>query len=159
MPQFRVTKYNPKYRDSSGAYTRDDWTSYSQVGQACSGKRLTLEEYQQVESAYINAAVAFMQEAAIQELVVRGLETAPKYRASITEGLSVKTAQLSEVLRALLRNQYWCRLEGHAAYVHVGYDFYMYVGVPTACPAAEATSKQSGLFVEALPSPYSESAA
>ena len=64
--------------------------------------------------------------------------------------------EVGEVVRRLLRAEFWCRLEGTESFVHVGYDYYMYVGVPAACPSAEASARQFGLFVEPFRSPYSE---
>ena len=123
------------------------------------GRRLTLSEYETVETKYVNAAVAFLHEAGIHELTVRGLESAKNGKPSVSEGVSVRLEQLPDILRALLREEFWCRLESQVAYLHVGYDYYLYVGVPSPCPAAELASSQAGLFVEPLPSPYTEGAA
>lgn len=159
MPSFRVTKYNPLHRDINGAYTRDDWTSFAQVGQLNDGALLSLHDYQQTENAYIEAAVGFMQEAHIRELTVMGLENADGSVTSIWEGATLTLAQSIEVIRAMLREEFWCRLEAPAGYVHIGWDFYMYVGVPIECPAARAGAERSGLFVEPFNSPYAENAA
>ena len=159
MPQFRVTKYDPTHRDSTGAYKRDEWTSYADVGQVFCGRKLTLSEYEKVEANYVNAAVAFLHEAGIHELTVQGLESTKNGKPSVIEGASVRLEQLPGVLRALLREEFWCRLESQAAYLHIGYDYYLYVGVPSPCPAAELASSQAGLFIEPFSSPYAESAA
>jgi hypothetical protein len=63
------------------------------------------------------------------------------------------------VLRALLREEYWCKLESDSAYIHVGYDYYMYVGVPAECREAVAEATRLGLFVEPMQSPYEANAA
>jgi len=82
-----VTKYNPRFRKSSGAYTRDEWTSFADIGHSFGGVEL-------------------------------------------------------------------CRLEGADAFVHVGWDYYMYVGVPRPCPAACRQANDLGLYVEDFASPY-----
>ena len=64
--------------------------------------------------------------------------------------------EIGEVVRRVLREEFWCRLEGAGAFIHVGYDYYMYVGIPQACPSAEALASQLGLFVEPFRSPYGE---
>jgi hypothetical protein len=56
----------------------------------------------------------------------------------------------------MLRGDFWCRLESAGAFVHVGYDYYVYVGVPVESPEAAALARQLGLFVEPFRSPYSE---
>jgi hypothetical protein len=42
---YRVTKYDPALRTESGAYTGDDWTMFSQIGEAFGGVRLTRATY------------------------------------------------------------------------------------------------------------------
>ena len=43
--QWRVTKYNPKFRDEFGHYTLiEEWTCPSQIGKTINGKKFTLDE-------------------------------------------------------------------------------------------------------------------
>ncbi len=75
-------------------------------------------------------------------------------RDSLGDESSLKVDEIAPALRRLLREQFWCRLEGAAAFVHVGWDYYMYVGVPHPCPSATAAAGRRGLFVEPFLSPY-----
>jgi hypothetical protein len=151
-----VTKYDPAHRDRRGVYTRDEWTAVSDIGQAFAGVVLTEPEYRRVEVAYATAAVAFLREAGVSSLAVTGLENAAAIPLPFAEGASVALAEVGEVVRRMLREEFWCRLEGAGAFVHVGWDYYMYIGVPRPCPAAVALAGQLGLFVEPFRSPYSE---
>jgi hypothetical protein len=72
--EFRVTKYDPAHRTRRGAYTRDEWTSVSDIGRAFSGVVLTEAEYRRVEDAYTTAGVAYLREAGLPSLAVAGLE-------------------------------------------------------------------------------------
>lgn len=45
MNEYRVTKYNLAFRDSSGAYTRDEWISFGDIGRSFDGVKLTAEAY------------------------------------------------------------------------------------------------------------------
>lgn len=159
MHSFRITKYNPVYRNASGAYTRDDWTSYSDIGRTYAGKTLSLHEYQAVEATYIEVAVRFLRDAGIRELVVRSFENSDKNQTSIKEGAVLTLEQVAHVMRAVLRQEFWCRLEGQTSYVHLGWDFYMYVGVPAECRLAQTEASHRGLFVESFISPYNQDAA
>jgi hypothetical protein len=154
--EFRVTKYDPVHRDLGGAYTRDDWTSFADVGQEFSGVVLTDAEYRRVEDDYVAAAVAFMQEAGVPSLEVVGLENHAGAPLPFADGSPLGLSEVGEVVRQVLREEFWCRLEGAGAFVHFGWDYYMYVGVPRACPEAAALAGQLGLFVEPIQSPYSE---
>jgi hypothetical protein len=153
---FRVTKYDPAHRDRLGAYTRDEWTSVSHIGRAFASVVLTEAEYRRVEDAYATAAVAFLREAGVPALAVAGLENYEEISLPFTEGSPLDPGEVDEVIRRVLREEFWCRLEGAGAFVHLGYDYYMYVGVPRPCPGAEALARQLGLFVEPFRSPYSE---
>jgi hypothetical protein len=156
MFEFRVTKYDPAHRNSVGSYTRDDWTSVGDIGRPFSGSVLTQSEYQRVEDAYAVVAVAFLQEAGSPNLSVAGLENQKNAQILFADGASLSLEEIGLVIRRVLREEFWCRLEGVAAFVHLGYDYYMYVGVPQPCPAAEALAQRLGLFVEPIHSPYSE---
>lgn len=154
MNEYRVTKYNPALRDSSGAYTRDEWIMFGDIGRSFGGVELTLGEYERVERAYIAAAVAFLQEGAISHLAVCGLENKRRLPIPFTEGESLPIEQISRVLRSVLREECWCRLEADSAFVHVGWDYYMYLGVPHPCPTARRQAEEQGLYVEEFASPY-----
>ena len=84
--EFRVTKYDPVHRDRSGAYTRDEWISVGDIGQAFNGVVLTEVEYQRIEDAYVAAAVAFLREAGVPSLVVAGLENHASIPLPFAEG-------------------------------------------------------------------------
>ncbi len=152
---FRVTKYDPAFRNNVGNYLRDDWTAISDVGDTFDGVVLTRETYDRVEDAYIDAALALLDEAGVRALVVRDLEHGQDIVPGLREGSRLPLAQLGPALRAVLREDSWCRFESDDAYVHVGWDYYMFVGVPRACPKAEALAVSRGLFVEPIErSPY-----
>jgi hypothetical protein len=152
--EYRVTKYNPRFRTSSGAYTRDEWISFDDIGRSFDGAELTRDEYQRVEDAYVATAVGFLREAGVRQLVVRGLENSDRLPLPLGEGGALTVEQIPDMLRRLLRAEFWCRLEAADAFIHVGYDYYMYVGVPHPCPAARRQAEDRGLYVEEFVSPY-----
>ena len=55
-----ITKYNPKNRDTRGAYLINEWTAYSDINKIIDGKSLNYTEYLAVENAYVNAINVFM---------------------------------------------------------------------------------------------------
>ena len=119
MFEYRVTKYAPSFRDPGGAYRRDEWTSFEDIGRAFDGKVLTAEHYQGVEDAYVATALSFLREAGQPALFVRGLERssgagAPVEEddAPVEEGGAVPPAAVGDVIRGVLRGSFWCRLEG-----------------------------------------------
>ena len=71
----RVTKYDPALRDERGAFTGDDWTSVSDVGGTFGGKLLTLHRYLDVEAQHLQVVAAFLDEAGVEAMHVRGPES------------------------------------------------------------------------------------
>jgi hypothetical protein len=155
--QYRVTKYDPALRDFSGAYVADDWTSHSDVGREFNSVTLSESEYLRVEEAYVQAIEALLSDAKIKTLELRGLEgcTSIALPDFAKPGAVLSVAQCSEFARLALREVVWGKLVVPGrAYVHFGYDFYMYIGLPVRCQSAITAVQNLGLFVEAFRSPY-----
>ena len=156
MNEYRITKYNPSFRDFAGAYTRNEWISVADIGRSFAGVTLTREEYERVEGAYVETAMAFLREAGVSALRVAGLENHRGHLLNFREGSLLPLEQIGDVLRRVLREEFWCRLKGVGGFVHVGWDFYMYVGVLCPCLAARVRATELGLYVEEFSSPYNE---
>jgi hypothetical protein len=157
MYQYRVTKYNPARRDPTGAYPVDEWTSVSDIGRSFGGTILTKPEYDRMERAYIVSAVAFLQEARLHSLRVEGLENYQDLTLPFADGDVLTLEQVPGIIGQILREEFWCRLEGEGGYLHFGYDYYMYVGVVHACPVAKERAAELGLYVEEIGSPSTQS--
>jgi hypothetical protein len=147
MKEYQITKYDPQYRDSSGHYTRDEWTSYSDVGDLVS-----LEEYLATEKAYVDAAVALLRESGVDALQAVGVENHRGAASAPAEGATLREAEWPAAFRSVLREDWWCRFECPTGFVHFGYDYYMYVGVRR--PEGASIPELSRLFVEPCTSPY-----
>jgi hypothetical protein len=156
MIEYRVTKYDPARRNANGAYLEDEWTSATDIGRAFRGVVLTDDAYQCVERAYICSALAFISEGGLSFLAVAGLKNHKALALGFGEGSVFPVDNLSEMIRRILREEFWCRLEGHGGFIHFGWDYYMYIGVPSRCPDAEKFAQEHGLFPEECASPYSQ---
>jgi hypothetical protein len=156
MIEYRVTKYNPALRDARGAYVADEWTSVKDIGREFGGVVLTDDEYRRVEQAYIDSALAFLTEGGLTSLRVEGLENHKGLALKIGEGAVVSVEEVGDVIRQILREEFWCRLEGPSGFVHCGWDYYMYIGVSRRCVAAEGLAEKIGLYTEEFASPYTE---
>jgi len=55
MHKYRITKYNPLFRDAEGRFNRDDWTSISDIGKVFDNQVLTIVMYKKTEDSYIKA--------------------------------------------------------------------------------------------------------
>lgn len=54
-----------------------------------------------------------------------------------------------DVVRDMLRERGYCRLDAdRAVYIHVGYDYYLYLGGDVRCQRTLALATELGLFVD-----------
>jgi hypothetical protein len=158
MIEYRVTKYNPTLRDSRGAYLREEWIMFSQIGREVGSEVLTEHEYVRVEQAYVDSALAFLNEGGLTSLRIEGLENPKKLALDVREHSIISMERLGALIRQILREEFWCRFEGHNGFLHFGWDFYMFIGVPYRCLAAEQFAEKLGLYPEEFASPYKEEA-
>lgn len=148
MNEYRITKYDPIRRNSHGHYLHDEWTEFSDVGASVS-----LEDYERVENAYINAALNFASSWGSTEISVSGLEDYQN-RCQFKDGQRIQLSDIPSILRSLLRCEFWCRLEASEGFLHVGRDFYMYAGSTQTSEELLTANHGSGLFIEKIISPY-----
>jgi hypothetical protein len=165
---WRITKYNPLYRDENDHYLKDEWTSFSDIDDV----NLTSEKYLFTENAYVNAVNCFISEMGITSLEVSDLE---KYNLtdldkkklelfseeminvynSIRNRDVINIKMVDNICKLALRETLWCKLKyEHGFVVHFGFDYYMYIGCSLKCEKAIEKVNKSGLFVEPCESPY-----
>lgn len=173
MFEYRITKYDQSQRDERGRYICPSaWTCYSDVGDTYDGKVLTLEECLRVESAYIATAIKMFEHSGLPFLRLTRVE-APEWQKDdlrqkgkplyddtfetidFSEDAIVHLKEMPAVLQMVFRGFGYASLEWrNKFYVHVGWDFYMYVG--TDKPAHKEDSVRSAdLYIENdFPSPH-----
>ncbi|WP_018703688.1 hypothetical protein [Anaeromusa acidaminophila] len=170
MFSWRITKYKPDYRDELGRYTKNEWTSFSQIGDEFNGYKFTKEDYVIVENAYVDTIMAFMSSNNITSLNVDGLEKRKFQKRkddvysdeminlyyNLKENDVINVEAIKNLSRMILREDIWCKLEKeNTMFIHFGYDYYMYVGSYQSCEKVIEEITKKGLFVEKYESPYS----
>ena len=147
--EYRVTKYNPANRNELGHYLNsEEWTEFADVGHSVS-----LEEYERTENAYIETALEFISNSGINELKVVELED-NNLKSNYKENDIVKNKAISDILRSLLRSELWCKLESEYGFIHIGWDYYMYLGLSHVGNKVIENAGNRGLYVESYSSPY-----
>jgi hypothetical protein len=158
LHHYRVTKYDPALRDNAGRFPDDlpsSWTRFGDIGNVFGGARLTLPNYLDTEANYLVAVASFIEESGIAKLVAYGVEnTDGGFR--VHEGQELAPAEAVEAVRQMLRGDGWCRLAtDDDSYVHVGWDYYLYVGTRQPCDQSVRLAEARGLFVDReFRSPY-----
>jgi hypothetical protein len=165
---WRVTKYDPALRNPQGNYLGDDWASISDIGRSFAGKLLTYEDYFASETAYVEAAMGFMEAAGFSALQVKGLNNSrigelkpgelrdiALVPALVQSKTMLEGSGLADIIRMVLREILWCRLMRKSQlYLFFGWDYYMYIGSTSPSHKAIESARKNGLFVEEMISPY-----
>lgn len=165
MHCYRLTKYDPKNRNSKGHYTKDEWISVSDIGNTYDGKELTLSDYLLVEDKYSDAVENIMTETKITALKITEFEKhdfssindgdSDKHRRmydSLEEGMTIIRDDISLVIKLILRETVWAKLVSPELEVHFGYDYYMYACCKHPLKTAIDQINEGGLFVESIES-------
>lgn len=164
---YRITKYNPVFRDSSGSYTKNEWTSFADVNKIFDGQIFALDEYLCVERAYCDVVMKFMDCLRVTHLYINSLEKnhfhvhKKRYTADIVavvallkEGMALEKKDIVVIIPLVLREIIWLKLDAPTMFAHFGYDYYMYVGSEARCISAITYAQENGLFVDGYESPY-----
>ena len=154
MKQYRVTKYNPDYRDANGAYQKDEWTEFSDIGKSFNGHILTADEYYEVEKHYIQMCTDVWEKQGSHHIYVNDIE---KHGFSLFIPKTVKDKKpLSRMVKNILENKLWARLVGDDFFLHFGYDYYMYIGTVLEPDTMSELASKYNLYCEEMISPYLE---
>jgi hypothetical protein len=169
---WRISKYNPKYRNKKDEYQKNEWTSCHDIGKLYDSKEFTVDDYMAVENAYINTVLSFMNGLNIKTLTAQYLE---KYFDSLNchetplvyteemkelferlhEGYILEIRDVEHLCRLVLREQLWCKLENdNKMFIHFGYDYYMYIGSLLKPKEVINLIENIGIFIEIFESPY-----
>lgn len=146
MMYYRISKYNPIFR-KNGIYQRDEWTSFSDVGEQYAGIVVQLSDYLTVETQYISCIQDIMDACHVEHFCISGLEM-------VSDGLSWRNAQrlnrdaVGQFLRDSLRELCCARLESSEVRIEVGYDYYLHIGCPLPIADVRTIAGKHSLFVE-----------
>ncbi len=148
MAQFRITKYNPDKRLPDGTYkNQKEWKCFSDVGSS-----VTLAKYEEIEQAYIDSVVQIFTFCKVNTFTISGLENRSG-ECPLKEGDAVDLNNLKKLMKAILRDEYRCRLENNRFFIHFADDYYMYVCAPEIPEFIKKKINKRSLYVESFKSP------
>lgn len=164
---YRITKYNPKNRNSLGYYQIDDWISIHDIGTTYNGKELTFNDYLKVENSYVEAILIIMDFLQLNSIVLVQFEKHKlflpnlltsemhvSYETSV-KGEVVSKEQIANLVRLALREDIYCVLQNKDIFIRFDFDYYMFVGTSKSLPhAVKEKIENSGLFVEDISTSY-----
>jgi hypothetical protein len=153
MIEYRVTKYDRASRDARDAYTKQEWTSVTDIGRAFAGVVLTDGRISTCRTSLPRLGPRVPSRGRSEFTDSGGLENHKGLALEFGEGSVLPVEQVGDLIRRILRGAFWCRLKGQGGFVHFGWDYYMYIGVPHRCLEAEQLAEELGLYPEELPHP------
>jgi hypothetical protein len=162
MFNYRVTKYNPAFRNEKGWYVKDDWVSYREIGRKFNDEILTLDAYLEIENKYIQAIIQFMKCNDITSFQVTRIQRIfdPADDPNSTEEMInicnniknrsfVSGEKIEIICKLILRKYLWCLLRNDKNMeVRFSHDYYMFIVSKSACKKAIINIEKLGLFVE-----------
>jgi len=171
MYKYRITKYNPSFRDVNGAYLKDDWISISEIGETFDEEELTREQYKQTEDGYIKAIQLIMDYLSVPYLIITNLDI-PEQPDEIFQKRLKKFQEFytDEVIEYYLNAKnndklnkekvdFHCRLmlrEDIQSDVHyprkmkvfIGYDYLMGIDTSKSLEPIFLLLRETGLYIE-----------
>ncbi|WP_193768782.1 DUF7683 domain-containing protein [Lysinibacillus tabacifolii] len=168
--QWRITKYNPDFRNNEGHYTKKlEWTSPAHIGKTINGETFTLEKYLKVETAYINTIMKFLEVNHIKSLTMINMtyidvdSNCALYNQLYDEKLDnfqlkddqeVSIDQIPLISKMVLRGFIYCHFITLDFFVHFGDDYYMFIGTNNYQEEPLQFARENNLFVEEMVSPF-----
>lgn len=173
MVKYRISKYNPAFRDKNDRYVKEGWTSYSDIGKCYEGNFFEIDEYIDMEEKYIQTLMLIIDENRITTLQVCEVEqnfTISEIQSMLkSKGLSIldeeksilehlkerdliKRNEIWLIIKLVLRECIWCNLKNKLDdfVIEFGYDYYMYVKCDEISHEIVFKIQENGLFVEQI---------
>lgn len=146
-----------------------EWTAISDIGKP-EYNSLTYEEYEKIESAYVDAIKSIIKDNNLEFLKVDSLELHDKKQdfkkyektgrlknitfdfdkevGNLKNGLQLSLSEIDKIIRLILRETVWMLLVNNNFEVRFGYDYYMYVKTDNIKQSTIQEIENTGLFVE-----------
>lgn len=151
MPQFRISKYDPANRNPDGTHKDlNEWTSFNDVGTL-----VTKDKYEVIEKAYIDTVIQIFKFCNVNSFEISGLKDHLEQNL-FNEGDVVDLNRLKKVMKAVLREEFWCRLKNNRSYIHFDSGYNMYVGAPDVPEFITKRINKRSLFIESFKSPHNK---
>lgn len=173
MRKYRISKYNPQFRNDKGAFEREEWTSYWDIGKKYEERIFTKKDYLNIEKQYCDVILSILKQYHVDKMIIcdlelydtwnemkkkvleKGLEMTDmeeKIVKSLKNGKEVFANTLEEYFKLILRECFWCIFVDKKKTVRIefGYDYYVYVYCKLIDADYIAECKNEGMFIEEL---------
>ncbi|MFP9231207.1 hypothetical protein [Pectobacterium cacticida] len=143
---YRIAKYRSIDDEGNLHSSPDEWTSFFDVGD-----KVDIDEYHRIENQYIDFVLKACSFFSVNEFRLKGVELNGSVQYS--ENQKIKVEFIENVVKDILREEFWCKLVSDSIEFHFGYDFYMYF-LSKKDPTFFIKNLNSPLTVQEYTSPY-----
>lgn len=171
MTVIRISKYDPRYR-VSGTYTRNEWTSVSDIGKRYGEYLFVGKDYLCMENNYISCIMELISYVPGDRFVIRHYEHQGRIpfmlRIKLTRALKsglyflrkplwkngqvLSTKDIPAFATDCLRERCWGVIYGKRMSIRFGYDYYMYVDSALPSSLVVDIAHKHNLFCEVMQS-------
>ncbi len=169
MYKYRISKYNPLFRDKLGRYQKSEWTAISDIGKKFDAGYLTGNDYVKIEDCYVTAVQQIMNYHSLSSLCIDKLSRSFPYEEFLKltndyshlysenllnfylkfNGNEAAFEEVGQLIRLQLREDVWVEMfSPKKLKIFIGYDYLM--GVHSSRPLDKIIPKikDLGLYVE-----------
>jgi hypothetical protein len=145
---------------------KTQWTSVSDVVEENNFEE-TFDLYKNTEDKYINIFKKLLNKNNITKMNIYDLEKNGnnakgiynklfdrKYLYKIKNGDEYSIKDIFEIIRLCLREIIWCKIVWEDIYIHIGYDYYTYIGGLEISDKIIKEELENGITIEEYRSPY-----
>lgn len=150
MYYYRASKYfrstDPDTAPGSLSQVFDEWTSIYDVGTVYNGTKLTMTEYERVETEYINFVVDVLESSGINEVKIAYIEPGKKRCWRKNKTLNIESVR--QFIRDCMREYCWGQITAKDFIWEPGYDYYMHIGTELSLADMQKIAQKRHLFIE-----------
>lgn len=173
MIKYRISKYDPSFRNEKGYYMKKEWGSFSDIGKVYNGQIFLRDEYIRVEQKYIRVVLYILAQENVKTMIIQSYEkgiSKKRMRQYLWEtGLNltredirflkkihnnkiIMFSDLKRVIKLLLREVFWCILKDPetGCMIEIGYDYYVYVTCHPLEQDFVNKVKKQGIYIETV---------
>lgn len=168
---YRLSKYNPAYRNNEGAYRKNEWTSICDIGTEYDDGILTVSTYLKVEESYCKVVKAILEKYSESSFSIQRVERyvdttsasliVNKYGIdfsindifhfnAIKQNHKISIDEVEFYLKFLLRELVWYVLVGKEISITVGHDYYVHLQSKNPLETFEDYVANEGLYLERI---------
>lgn len=175
MKKYRISKYNPKYRNDNWIEIYKTWTSASDIGNTYNGLAFSVDDYLETEKKYLHVIDSILNYFNIDSLTVKNsefffnIEEIKKMLLSkniyltedeidflkiIKDNSELNRDNLNKAFKFVLRECFWATFENNEKKIKTefGYDYYVYIWCENISYEIIKESLNNGIYIEEIQS-------